>query len=292
MAMKKVIIMTKPKIISLTNLKGGCGKSLTTDLVCYELAKMGKKVLTVDLDPQANTTQILGRSHKLATGKTLKIKQTMMSSISNSNLSKSIVNIIPNLDLVPSYIDFYQYPWFAISKSLKHTNNVNTLHDMVISLFDYLMKPIINNGRYDYIFYDCPPTISTYVESALLDVDYIAVILQTEEPSFDGAKEFLKYAKQFYQSHKSAHYKFLGMIAVLKKRSPIDNNVLKRAERYFGTNSLLGIINWYRRVERYSSQGISDKGTKYTDYHDIKIHNIYKKLAKSLISRVKNGGIK
>ncbi|MGH2143788.1 AAA family ATPase, partial [Enterococcus faecalis] len=78
----------------------------------YELAKKGFRVLVCDLDPQANSTQLLRRTYGLQNNKELPIKETMMVAIQEGNLGKAVVNVMPNLYLLPSHKDFVNYPDF------------------------------------------------------------------------------------------------------------------------------------------------------------------------------------
>lgn len=81
-------------------------------MVAYELAKKGFRVLVCDLDPQANSTQLLRRTYGLQNNKELPIKETMMVAIQEGNLGKAVVNVMPNLYLLPSHKDFVNYPDF------------------------------------------------------------------------------------------------------------------------------------------------------------------------------------
>ena len=95
------------------NMKGGVGKTTNSVMVAYQLAKQGYKTLVCDLDPQANATQLLRRTYGLQhDGADLKIDKTMMVALSEQDIKSAIVNIMDNLDLLPSSEDFKSYPDF------------------------------------------------------------------------------------------------------------------------------------------------------------------------------------
>jgi len=88
------------------------GKTTNSVMAAYELAKKGYSVLVCDLDPQANSTQLLSRTYYLQNNNDLKIEKTMMVALQERNLSSAIVKVMDNLFLLPSNKDFVNYPDF------------------------------------------------------------------------------------------------------------------------------------------------------------------------------------
>ena len=100
-------------VMSFCNQKGGVGKSSTTALVSYNLAKMGYKCLTIDFDPQANLTSLFIKTKSTQNSGVISIKTSLMTAIKNNiNFSKITIPIIDNLDLIPNASDFFLYSRF------------------------------------------------------------------------------------------------------------------------------------------------------------------------------------
>ena len=103
-------------VMSFCNQKGGVGKSSTTALVSYNLAKMGYKCLTIDFDPQANLTSLFIKTKSTQNSGVISIKTSLMTAIKNNiNFSKITIPIIDNLDLIPNASDFFLYSRFLES---------------------------------------------------------------------------------------------------------------------------------------------------------------------------------
>lgn len=273
------------KKIVFGNFKGGVGKTTNSVMVAYELAKKGYKVLVCDLDPQTNSTQLLRRTYGLQNGKELTIEETMMVAIEKGNIKNAIVNIMPNLYLLPSHKDFVNYPDFL---ELKFTPNEIGYKEKRIAYFNELIKPFEN--EYDYIIFDVPPTLSIYTDTALYLSDYIVIVLQTQQRSLDGAEAFFEYLQTLYDTYESIDFDIAGILPVLLKNdSGIDNQIIEDARESFGVDSIFNtIIRHMERLKRYDRKGISEEGyTPQSDFHDRKVHDLYNTLADEIVDRTK-----
>lgn len=271
------------KKIVFSNFKGGVGKTTNSVMSAYELARKGYKVLVCDLDPQANSTQLLSRTYSLQNNEDLTIKQTMMVSIQEKNLEQAIVKIMDNLYLLPSHKDFVNYPDFLELTFLPTEDNYK---EKRIAYFDYLLDDITDD--YDYIIFDVPPTLSIFTDTALYSTDYIVIVLQTQQRSLDGAEAFWEYAQHFYYRYNNADFDVAGILPVLLKNdSGIDNQIIVDASESFGKDYMFKtIIKHMERLKRYDRLGVSEKGiTEQFDFHDNKVHKLYNELADEIISR-------
>lgn len=273
------------KKIVFSNFKGGVGKTTNSVMTAYELAKKGYKVLVCDLDPQANSTQLLSRTYSLQKSEDLSVKQTMMVSIQEKNLRPAIVEIMDNLYLLPSHKDFVNYPDFL---ELTFLPNEDNYKEKRIAYFDYLLDDIEDD--YDYIIFDVPPTLSIFTDTALYSTDYIVIVLQTQQRSLDGAEAFWEYAQEFYNKYTNVDFDIAGILPVLLKNdSGIDNQIIVDASESFGEDNVFKtIIKHMERLKRYDRLGISEKGyTEQFDFHDTKVHKLYNDLADELLERTK-----
>lgn len=275
------------KKIVFGNFKGGVGKTTNSVMVSYELSKKGKRVLLCDLDPQANSTQLLSRTYTLQNKQDLTIAKTMMVAIKDKDLEPAIISITDNLDLLPSNKDFVSYPDFLELSYLPGTPNYQ---ENRIAHFQKLLEPLETN--YDVIIFDCPPTISKFTDTALYSSDFIVIVLQTQQRSLDGAEAFWEYAQTFYDNYTNVDFDIAGVLPVLMKNdSNIDNQIIKDARETFGDDSIFStIVKHMERLKRYDRTGIRDKekGTDW-DYHDNKLHSLYNSLSEELIERI--GGV-
>ena len=282
------------------NMKGGVGKTTNSVMVAYQLAKMGYKTLVCDLDPQANATQLLRRTYGLQhDGADLKIDKTMMVALSEQDIKSAIVNIMDNLDLLPSSEDFKSYPDFLeitfMPDKEKIAENPSSLQSEMSAVkeqrISYFAKQLEKvKKEYDVIVIDVPPTLSVFTDSAIYATDEVVIVLQTQQRSLDGAETFFEYLQQMYNSYSDVDFDILGVLPVLlKTRSGLDDQILEDAKADFGEDALFEqIIHHMERLKRYDRTGIADHELTKADIHDRKIHYIYSELTKEIVERLKS----
>ena len=266
------------------NFKGGVGKTTNSVMTAYELARRGYKTLICDLDPQSNTTQLLRRTYALQNKKELPFNKTMMAAMQDNDVQNSVVKVMDDLFLLPSYEDFVHYPDFLEQKFMPNTNNYK---EHRLAYFGNIIDQF--SSKFDYVIYDVPPTLSIYVDSALYDCDYIIIVLQTQQRSLDGAEAFFEYMQKFYDDHPHVNYDFLGVLPVLlRNSSPVDDQILSDSYKVFGRKMVFkNIIHHMERLKRYDRQGISEKGfTNWYDFHDTRVHKIYNNLVDEILNRM------
>lgn len=150
------------KIISILNHKGGTGKTTSTINIGAALAQKGNKVLLIDIDPQTNLTEGLGVYEP-----ELSIYDSL-----RENKPLPIVNVAPNLDLVPSSLDLVAIEMELISKHARELK------------IKVLIDPI--KDQYDYILFDCPPSLGLLTINALVPSNSVLVPLQAEYFAYRG----------------------------------------------------------------------------------------------------------
>lgn len=270
------------KKITFGNFKGGTGKTTNSTLVSYHLAKKGYKTLLIDLDPQANATSLLLKTAQNESKEIITFSKTLMTAISENNLSSIITPIVDNLFLLPSFADFTSYPLLLEKKFPDSQKNR-------VFFFSELLKQI--EGDYDFIIFDVPPTLSAYTDSAMVASDFIVIVLQTQERSFVGAEAFIQYTQELYDTYKNElNFDILGILPVLlKNTSKVDQTILEQARSEFGEENLFkNVVRNMERVKRYDMIGIIDPdGEARHDMHDTKVHNLYSNITDELIERIK-----
>lgn len=261
-------------VITTGNFKGGVGKTTNSVMLSYTLSKLDKKVLLIDLDPQANATDLLLNTMTNIYKKKPVFKETLFESIKNKNPDEALITVKDNLDLLPSYSDLQQYEHY-----LYENFSDDFSQDHHLSTFIEKIKE-----KYDFVFLDIPPQLNKFTDNALVASDFVIVILQTQERALKGAEKYIDHLLQLQDDYK-LNIDLLGILPVLQQNgSELDLDVLQDATEIFGKNNLFNThIKQMNRLKRFDRTGITDN-TK--DIHDKRVHAIYSELINELLERI------
>ncbi len=161
------------RIISISNQKGGVGKTTTTINLASFIAEKGRRVLIIDIDPQANAGYGLGINVE-ELGST--VYEVLIGSI---DIKDAIFKTaIENLFIVPSNIHLSG----AQVDLLDQDNKEFILRNAI--------KTIKN--EYDFIFIDCPPSLGILTLNSLVAADTVLIPLQCEYYALEGLSQLLK----------------------------------------------------------------------------------------------------
>lgn len=161
------------KIIAVTNQKGGVGKTTTSVNLSAALAYMGKHVLLIDIDPQANATQGIGIDRS-------QLQYSVYDAIMQSEpMSKIILQSpVKNLDVVPANIDL---AGIEIELSQVKSGREQRLKQS--------LSEIAN--QYDYVIIDCPPALGLLNTNALTAAHSVLIPVQCEYYALEGLTQLL-----------------------------------------------------------------------------------------------------
>lgn len=199
--------------IAFTNQKGGVGKTTSTINVGAGLCLQGKKVLLVDLDPQANLTYSL-RMNSQRIDKTIYDVLKGRTPLEEAVINHNGFDILPSsIDLSGAEMEFANEP--ARETLLKHS----------LSSLD----------QYDYILIDCPPNLGLLTLNALTAVNEIFIVLQSEYLALHGLSKLMDIIKVVKQRLNS-DIEISGIICTLfDGRKNLNNEVVGHIKDYFGT---------------------------------------------------------
>ena len=163
---------TMGRIIAIANQKGGVGKTTTAINLSACLAEAGQKVLTIDIDPQGNTTSGLGIDKN-------SVENTIYELIlGESKIQKTIISTeFENLSIIASNVNLAAAEIELIGINQK----------------EYILKRAVEKIRenYDFIIIDCPPSLNMLTINAMTTADTVLVPIQCEYYALEGLSQLL-----------------------------------------------------------------------------------------------------
>lgn len=205
------------RIIAISNQKGGSGKTTTAVNLGAWLALLGKKVLIVDLDPQAHATLHLGITPQ-EDDQTI---YNVLTSNNNPELSQIIKNTsIENLQIAPSHINLSS----AEVELVGEVGRESLLKDSLETL----------KHKLDYVLIDCPPSLSLLTVNALTAANEVFIPIQTEYFALDGVSK-LTNTLNLIQKRINHQLKITGIILTMfDKRKNLCKQVAEKVTEKFG----------------------------------------------------------
>ena len=233
------------KVISVTNQKGGVGKTTTAINLSASLAVAEKKILLIDLDPQGNATSGMGIT-KDRIGRTIYhalIEEVEIEEIIISS-SLSFLHIIPsNADLIGAEIELIDDP--QREKKLKN-------------ILDFI------ENRYEYIFIDCPPSLGILTVNSLTAADSVLIPLQCEYFALEGLTQLRKTISLIKKSLNPSLYIEGIILTMFDVRNNLSHQVEEEVRSHFKDKVFKSVIP--RNVRLSESPGFGKPVIQY-DIH-------------------------
>lgn len=226
------------RIIAVANQKGGVGKTTTSVNLAASLARLGKKVLLIDLDPQGNTSVSLGvdKDHLTRSAYDLLLGQVALSELIHV-IEKAALDLIPsNGDLTAAEVQLLDEDKGA--KRLKSA-----------------LTPLVDN--YHFVLIDCPPTLNMLTLNALAAADGILVPVQCEYFALEGLSALMD-TVQTVQRELNPGLQIDGLLRTMHdRRNNLANDVSNELVAHFGMKVLQTIIPRNIRLAEAPSYGES-----------------------------------
>lgn len=236
------------QIFCIANQKGGVGKTTTTVNLAAGLAKLGKRVLMVDLDPQGNATMGCGI-----------VKTQLEKTIYQVLLEKTTIEetIIPvekiGFSVLPSNSDLAAVEIEMVTEEAEKDS------DEKKEDYRFRLRNALNQVRdqYDFILIDCPPALSVLTVNALCAAEGIIIPMQCEYYALEGLTDLVRNIKLVAQNGLNKNLRIIGLLRVMfDPRMTLSINVSDQLEHHFGSQVFKTKIPRNVRLAEAPSHGL------------------------------------
>lgn len=253
------------KKIAIINQKGGVGKTTTAVNLGTYLARLGKKVLVLDLDPQGNSTSGFGYVSEDLAGC---IYNVLIDGAPISRIRKETAHH-KNLHLAPASINLAAAEVELVSQ-LAREHKLKTALEMI-------------DSEYDYIIIDNPPSLGLLTVNGLVAADQVLIPVQAEYYALEGLGQLLSTIKRV-RVQLNPDLELLGvLVTMFDRRTTLSKEVQDELTKHFGAHVFDTVIPRNVRLAEAPSYG-----RPISEYDKMsKGAAAYKNLAKEVIEKTK-----
>lgn len=226
------------KKVCIFNQKGGVGKTTTNINLCAYLAMEGYKVLTIDIDPQGNTTSGLGLDKS-------NLEMSMYDVITSDASLKDVIlksELVQNLYIAPSTMELAGAEVEVIGKENREVILANKIKEI--------------ENEYDFIFIDCPPSLGVLTINALTSVESVLIPIQCEFYALEGVGQLINTIKLVKKSL-NENLEIEGVVMTMYDyRTNLSNEVYEEVKNFFNDKVYDATISRNIRLAEAPSFGL------------------------------------
>ena len=205
------------KTIAVANQKGGVGKTTTAVNLSVCLAAKGKRVLLIDLDPQANATSAIGFE-------SIEGHSIYQPLIGAAHVAEKILPTrIENLYILPGDLEL-----------AGAEIEVARLEDHLVRL-RMALEPLKEDAAFDFIVLDCPPSLGILMTNALAAADELLIPLQCEYFALEGLSKIVRIVEQIQEAGANPGLTIGGILMTMYDgRTNLSQQVEDEVRKHFG----------------------------------------------------------
>ena len=228
------------KIVAIANQKGGVGKTTTAVNLGAALAESGKRILIVDLDPQANATSSFG----LQEVEGVSLYEPLLGEVSITE--KILPTRRDGLFIVPADLDMAG----AEVEIARMPNHLTRLAET--------LKPLHTDQTFDFVFLDCPPSLGILMSNALAAADELLTPIQCEYFALEGLVKIVRLIEQVLDSGANERLELGGIVMTMfDARTNLSQQVVADVRKHFGERVYETVIPRSVRLSEAPSFGKS-----------------------------------
>lgn len=226
------------KIIAFTNNKGGVGKTTSVLAIGRAWAKMGKKILFIDLDSQANLTTMVSKTNPVDQ----KWDRTLEDCFTEG--ADSPLPIMhtedPNIDFVPTDLDLSNFD-----------SDTSKFRFKELILLDTLTP--VKDG-YDFIMIDCPPSLSVFTWNAMIASDYLVLVAMPDGQAFHGCEMTINlYNEVVTNPRYNPNLTLIGILITRMENDTLANYCLDQFQKTFPGYIISPVIRKDTKIKQAST---------------------------------------
>jgi len=254
------------KVISITNQKGGVGKTTSAINISFYLAKMGYKVLIVDFDPQGNATSGLG--------------------VDKNSLGLTMSDVISGSVALKDVILETEFHKLKLAPSTPILANTEIELANVGGRFSRLREALKTvSDEFDYVILDCPPSLSLLTVNSFIASDFLILPVQAEFYAMEGLGQLLESMK-LVKKGMNPNIELLGVLpTMVDSRTTLSGQVYEEIKRFFPGKVFSTPIPRNIRLAEAPSHGVPigvyDRFSKGA--------RAYKSITKEIVKRIEEG---
>ena len=252
----------QPVVIAVTNQKGGVGKTTSAVNIAYFIAKAGKRVLLIDLDPQGNATSGLG--------------------VDKADLSVTMSEVLMGAAPLSDAVLATEHKNLWLAPTTSHLANTEVELAAAERKFTRLRGALASVQDYDVIIIDSPPSLSLLTVNNLIAAQYVLLPVQAEFYALEGLGQLLETMK-LVRKNMNPGLELLGVLpTMMDTRTTLSNQVHEEIKKHFPDKVFKQTIPRNIRLAEAPSHGVPvgayDRWSKGA--------RAYKAVAKEVLERV------